>query len=151
VAAGLYVGVGCAMAALEPIRTTKPDNSGRGACSSRHISVVEGWFKSRSVRPKQIIICNSMSTAVKMTAIGMGMTLAPIEVARQELATGTVTAVPVQLELPRNACVTIYPVGQVEPTLAAVIDVMRKLAATLMTPVPVKPVGAMTSSRKERL
>jgi DNA-binding transcriptional LysR family regulator len=109
------------------------------AAKARHISVVEGWFKSRSVRPKQIIICNSMSTAVKMTAIGMGMTLAPIEVARQELAAGTVTAVPVQLELPRNACVTIYPVGQVEPALAAVIDFMRKLAPTLMKTVRSSP------------
>ena len=29
--------------------------------------------------------CNSMSVVVKMTAIGLGMSLVPIEVARQEL------------------------------------------------------------------
>jgi DNA-binding transcriptional LysR family regulator len=107
------------------------------AAKARHFSAVEGWFKSKSVRPKQIMICNSMSAAMKMTAIGMGMTLAPIDVARQELDAGTVTAVPVQFELPRNACVTIYPVGQAEAALAAVIDVMRNLAATMS--VPVKP------------
>jgi DNA-binding transcriptional LysR family regulator len=109
------------------------------AAKARHFSAVEGWFKSRSVRPKQIIICNSMSTAVKMTATGMGITLAPIDVARQELDAGIVTAVPVQFELPANPCVTIYPVGQAEATLVAVIDVMRHLAATLVMPVPVKP------------
>jgi DNA-binding transcriptional LysR family regulator len=106
------------------------------AAKARHFSAVEGWFRSKSVRPKQIIICNSMATAVKMTAIGMGMTLAPIDVAREELDAGTVTAVPVQLELPTNACVTIYPIGQAEAALAAVIDVMRELAATV--PVPFK-------------
>jgi DNA-binding transcriptional LysR family regulator len=99
----------------------------------RHISTIEGWFKSRGVRPK-IITCNSMSTAVKMTAIGMGMCLVPIEVARQELDAKVVTLVPVQVKLPTNASVTIYPVGQVEPALAAVIDVMRALAASLLRP-----------------
>jgi DNA-binding transcriptional LysR family regulator len=100
------------------------------SAKGRHISTIEGWFKSRGVRPK-IIICNSMSTAVKMTAIGMGMSFVPIEVARQELDARVVTLVPVQVKLPTNASVTIYPVGQVEPALAAVIDVMRELAATL--------------------
>jgi DNA-binding transcriptional LysR family regulator len=100
------------------------------SAKGRHTSTIEGWFKSRGVRPK-IITCNSMSTAVKMTAIGMGMSLVPIEVARQELDARIVTLVPVQVKLPTNASVTIYPVGQVEPALAAVIDVMRELAATL--------------------
>jgi DNA-binding transcriptional LysR family regulator len=120
------------------------------AAKARHSSVVEGWFKSRGVRPKQIIICNSMSTAVKMTAIGMGMTMAPIDVARQELDAGTVTAVPVQVQLPTNACVTIYPIGQVEPALTAAIDVMRKLAATLVMPDPVKPSPRRTGPRRGR-
>jgi DNA-binding transcriptional LysR family regulator len=100
------------------------------SAKGRHTSTIEGWFKSRGVRPK-IITCNSMSTAVKMTAIGMGISLVPIEVARQELDACIVTLVPVQVKLPTNASVTIYPVGQVEPALAAVIDVMRELAATL--------------------
>jgi DNA-binding transcriptional LysR family regulator len=100
------------------------------SAKGRHISTIEGWFKSRGVRPK-IIICNSMSTAVKMTAIGMGISLVPIEVARQELDAHIVALVPVQVKLPTNATVTIYPVGQVEPPLAAVIDVMRELAGTL--------------------
>jgi DNA-binding transcriptional LysR family regulator len=97
----------------------------------RHIPVIEGWFKSNGVRAKQVIVCNSLTTAVKMTALGMGMSLVPIECARQELEAGVVTQVPVQVKLSSNSFVTIYPVGQVEPALAAVIDVMRELAATL--------------------
>ncbi len=108
------------------------------SAKGRHISTIEGWFKSRGVRPK-IITCNSMSTAVKMTAIGMGISLVPIEVARQELDARIVTLVPVQVKLPTNASVTIYPVGQVEPALAAVIDVMRNLAATLTPRSCIKP------------
>jgi DNA-binding transcriptional LysR family regulator len=99
----------------------------------RHIPVIEGWFKSRGVRAKHIITCNSLTTAVKMTAIGMGMSLVPIECARQELDAGIVTLVPVQVKLPSNSFVTTYPIGQVEPALGAFIDVMRELAATLMT------------------
>jgi DNA-binding transcriptional LysR family regulator len=104
----------------------------------RHISTIGGWFKSSGLRPK-IIICNSMSTAVKMTALGLGMALVPIEVARQELDAGVVTLVPVQVKLPTNASVTIYPVGQVEPALGAVIEVMRELAATLTSGPNIEP------------
>jgi hypothetical protein len=69
----------------------------------------------------------------------MGMALVPIEVARQELDAGVVTLVPVQVKLPTNASVTIYPVGQVEPALGAVIDVMRELAATLTSGPNIEP------------
>jgi DNA-binding transcriptional LysR family regulator len=97
-----------------------------------HIATIEGWFKSRGLRARQTITCNSLTTAVKMTAIGMGMSLVPIECARQELEAGAVTQVPVQVQLPSNSFVTTYPVGQLEPALDAVIEVMRALAATLM-------------------
>jgi DNA-binding transcriptional LysR family regulator len=100
---------------------------------ARHIPVIEGWFKSRGLRAKQIIICNGQSTVVKMTAIGMGMGLVPVECARLELDARVVTLVPVHVQLPTNSYVTIYPIGQVEPALGAIIDVMRELAATLMT------------------
>jgi DNA-binding transcriptional LysR family regulator len=99
-----------------------------------HIATIEGWFKSRGVRANQTISCNSLTTAVKMTAIGMGMSLVPIECARQELDARLVTQVPVQVQLPSNSFVTIYPVGQVEAALGAVTGVMRDLAATLSTP-----------------
>ena len=98
----------------------------------RHISTIEGWFKSRGLRADQIITCNSLTTAVKMTAIGMGMSLVPIECARYELESGMVTLVPVKVQLPSNSFVTTYPVGQVEAALDAVIDVMRELAASLV-------------------
>jgi DNA-binding transcriptional LysR family regulator len=101
--------------------------------TGRHIPAIEGWFKRTGVRAKQIIICNSQSTVVKMTAIGMGMGFVPVECARLELEARVVTLVPVQVQLPKNLYVTIYPVGQVEPAVGAIIDVMRELAATLMT------------------
>ena len=46
---------------------------------------------------------------------------------------GVVTLVPVKVQLPSNSFVTTYPVGQVEAALDAVIDVMRELAAGLVT------------------
>jgi hypothetical protein len=70
---------------------------------------------------------------VKMSAIGMGMSLVPVECARQELDAGIVTPVPVLVTLPSNSFVTTYSVSQVEPALGAIIDVMCELAATLMT------------------
>jgi DNA-binding transcriptional LysR family regulator len=97
----------------------------------RHIPVIEGWFKSRGVRVKQTINCNSLATAVKLTRIGVGLSFVPIECARQELDAGVVTLVPVQFPLPTNSYVMTYPVGQIEPALAAFINVMRVLASTL--------------------
>jgi DNA-binding transcriptional LysR family regulator len=102
------------------------------SAKGRHNSTIEGWFKSRGLRPGQIITCNSISTAVKMTVLGMGMGLVPIECARQELEARLVRAVPFEMQLPTNSSVTIYPVGQVEPTLDAFIQIMRELAATLL-------------------
>jgi DNA-binding transcriptional LysR family regulator len=99
---------------------------------SRHIPLIEGWFKRRGLRANHRITCNSNSAAVKMTAAGLGLSLVPIECARQELDAGVVTPVPVLVQLPTNSFVTIYPVGQIEPALDAVIDVMRELAASLM-------------------
>jgi len=102
----------------------------------RHRAVVEGWFKSRGLGVKQIIKCNSLATAVKLTTIGIGLSLVPIECARQELDARVVTLVPVQVQvqLPTNSYVMTYPVGQIEPELAAFINVMRVLASTLITP-----------------
>jgi DNA-binding transcriptional LysR family regulator len=99
----------------------------------RHIPTIEGWFKSRGLRAKSIITCNSLTTAVKMTVIGMGISLVPIECARQELDAHILTQVPVEIELPSNSFATTYPVGQVEPALDAFINVMRELAVTLLT------------------
>jgi DNA-binding transcriptional LysR family regulator len=99
---------------------------------SRHIPVIEGWFKSRGLRATHIITCNSLSAAVKMTAAGLGLSLIPLECARQELDAAIVTPVPVQVKLPTNSFVMIYPAGHVEPALDAVVDVMRELAASLM-------------------
>jgi DNA-binding transcriptional LysR family regulator len=97
----------------------------------RHIPTIEGWFRSRGLRPKQIIACNSQSTAIKLTVMGMGMSLVPIDAARQELDAGIVTPVPVDVQLPLNSFVTIYSLGQVEPALGAVVQIFRELAATL--------------------
>jgi DNA-binding transcriptional LysR family regulator len=97
----------------------------------RHIPVIEGWFKSRGVRVKQTINCNSLATAVKLTRIGVGLSFVPIECARQELDARVVTLVPVQFQLPTNSYVMTYPIGQIEPALAAFINVMRVLASTL--------------------
>jgi DNA-binding transcriptional LysR family regulator len=97
----------------------------------RHIPTIEGWFKSRGLRAEHIIICNSLSTALKMTAIGMGISLMPIECARQELDAGIISPVPVRIKLPSNVFVTTYPSGQLEPALHAFIDILRELAATL--------------------
>jgi DNA-binding transcriptional LysR family regulator len=99
--------------------------------TSRHIPVIEGWFKIRGLRPKNIIICNGQAAVVKLTAIGVGMGFVPVECARLELETRIVTLVPVQMQLPTNFYVTIYPAGQVEPAVGAIIDVMREHAATL--------------------
>jgi len=99
---------------------------------SRHIPVIEGWFKSSGQSVKKIIRCNGIATAVKMTEAGLGLSLVPVESARQELESGTVTTVPVQVELPANSFVTIYPAGRIEPALAAVVDVLRKIAARLL-------------------
>ena len=84
------------------------------------------------LRPERVITCNSLATTVKMTAMGMGLSLVPIECARQELDAATVTPIPVDVQLPSNSFVTTYPVGQVEPALDAVIAIMRELAATLL-------------------
>ena len=101
--------------------------------NGRHRPVIEGWFKSRGLRVKQIITCNSLALAVKLTTIGMGLSLVPIECARQELDSHIVTIVPVQVQLPTNSYVMTYRVGRIEPVLAAFIKVMRVLASTSMT------------------
>jgi hypothetical protein len=59
------------------------------------------------------------------------MGFVPVECARLELETRIVTLVPVEVQLPTNLYVTVYPAGQVEPALGAFIDVMREHAATL--------------------
>jgi DNA-binding transcriptional LysR family regulator len=100
--------------------------------TSRHIPAIEGWFKRWGVRAKRIIICNGQATVVKLTAIGVGMGFVPVECARLELETRVVTLVPVEVQLPTNLYVTVYPAGQVDPALSAFIDVMREHAATLI-------------------
>lgn len=100
---------------------------------SRHIPVIEGWFRTHGVRAHHMITCNSLATAVRMTAAGLGLSLVPIECARRELNDGIVTQVPVQVDLPANSFVTLYPVGQAEPALDAVIDVIRECSRNLLT------------------
>jgi DNA-binding transcriptional LysR family regulator len=108
----------------------------------RHIPTIEGWFKSKGLRARQIITCNSLTTVIKMTAMGMGISLVPIECARQELEVGLVTPVPVEVRLPSNSFVIAYAVGQVEPALDAVVEVVRDIAAGLATRRTPRPTGA---------
>ena len=49
----------------------------------RHIPVIEGWFKSKGLRPKRIITCNSQTTAIKMTATGVGLRIAHSETRKE--------------------------------------------------------------------
>lgn len=98
---------------------------------SRHIPVIEGWFKSHRVRPKHVIRCNSLAAALKITAAGLGLSFVPIECARRELDERIIVSVPVDVALPANSFVTLFPVGQLEPALDAVIEVMRDIAAEL--------------------
>jgi DNA-binding transcriptional LysR family regulator len=98
----------------------------------RYLATIERWFKRRGLRPKDIIICNSLTTTVKMTAIGMGFSLMPIECAQQELDAGLVTLVPVKEKLPANVFVMTYPVGQREPALEAFAGILREISATLL-------------------
>jgi DNA-binding transcriptional LysR family regulator len=98
----------------------------------RHIAMIEGWFKSRGLRPERVITCNSLATTLKMTALGMGLSLVPVESARQEIDAGAVTSVPVKVRLPSNSLVMTYPLGQLEPALDAFICILREVAATLV-------------------
>jgi DNA-binding transcriptional LysR family regulator len=99
---------------------------------SRHIPVIEGWFKTRRLKPKKVIMCNSLAAALKMTAAGLGLSFVPIECARHELDQGTVVPIDVPFALPANSFVTLYPVGPLDPALGAVIEVMRDLSTELL-------------------
>jgi DNA-binding transcriptional LysR family regulator len=96
---------------------------------SRHLPVIEGWFRSAGVRATKVIVCNSLSVAVKMTAAGLGLSLVPIECAQDELEAGVISVVPLEVQLPKNSFVMIYRTGEVAPALDALLEVMRELAA----------------------
>jgi DNA-binding transcriptional LysR family regulator len=100
---------------------------------SRHVPVIEGWFKRRSLRATQMVMCNSVAIAIKMTAAGLGLSLVPIECARKELDNGEVVPLDVQVKLPANSFVTTYPSGPVEPALDSAIGIMRNIATKLST------------------
>ncbi len=100
---------------------------------SRHVPVIEGWFKRRGLRATQMVMCNSVAIAIKMAAIGLGLSLVPIECARKELENGEVVLLDVQVKLPANSFVTTYPSGPIEPAVDGAIGILRRIAAKLST------------------
>lgn len=118
---------------------------------SRHVPVIEGWFKRRDLRPTQMVMCNSVAIAIKMTAAGLGLSLVPIECARKELDDGDVTPLDVQVKLPANSFVTTYHSGPVEPALDSAIGIMRGIAAMLSAKSIPRSVGNKRVQSRSRL
>jgi DNA-binding transcriptional LysR family regulator len=89
--------------------------------SHLHRTVMD-WFTAAGTRPGRLHGCNSLATMIRMTIAGLGISVLPVPLLREELTGKSIRRLAVGLPLPPNRFVVAYAAAPVQPAVKAIVE-----------------------------
>lgn len=83
---------------------------------------VMSWFEAAGVRPVHLHGCNSLPMMIKLTIAGLGISVLPVPLLKEELAAGLIRRITVTAPLPPNRFVVAYSATPVQPAVRAIAE-----------------------------
>lgn len=109
--------------------------------SHQHRTVMD-WFAASGSRPARLHGCNSLAMMIRLTVAGLGISVLPLPLLRDELAAKQIRRLEVDLPLPPNRFVVAYASRPVQPAVQAIVELAQADAAR--APVFSRPKGRTT-------
>ena len=85
-------------------------------------------FEERGLRPTRVHGCNSLSTMIRMTIAGLGLSVLPIDMMRDEIAQGKLTVVSSRGRIPPNRFLVAHQSDSFDATMTLISDLAVALA-----------------------
>jgi DNA-binding transcriptional LysR family regulator len=89
--------------------------------SHLHRTVMD-WFEAAGVRPVRLHGCNSLAMMIKLTVAGLGISVLPVPLLRQEMDAGLVKRIAVEAPIAPNRFVVAYAATPVQPAVRAIAE-----------------------------
>ena len=80
------------------------------------------WFEAAGVRPVRLHGCNSLAMMIKLTIAGLGISVLPVPLLRDEMEAGLIKRIAVDSLVPPNRFVVAYAATPVQPAVRAIAD-----------------------------
>ncbi len=84
--------------------------------------MVMAWFEAAGARPVRLHGCNSLAMMIKLTIAGLGISVLPVPLLRQELAGGLVRRIAVDSPVPPNRFIVAYAATPAQAAIRAIAD-----------------------------
>lgn len=95
--------------------------------SHLHLAMAR-WFEEHGLRPTRVHGCNSLSTMIRMTIAGLGLSVLPIDMMAQEITEGKLAVVAARTKIPPNRFLVAYQSDSFDATLSLISDLALELA-----------------------
>lgn len=90
--------------------------------------VVEEWFAIDTVKARRLDVCNSLSVAAALTAGGVGISLLPPDLFRNDLAAGRLQIISVRPPISPTQFYAATKIGLTQPLAQVVTELARKVS-----------------------
>jgi DNA-binding transcriptional LysR family regulator len=92
--------------------------------------VMTDWFEKAGVKPSRIHTCSSVSAVAPLVRKGMGVSLLPYDLFKDDLQSGSMVILPVSPPIPKVSYIAVYSSNAVraKPTELAILPEIAQLA-----------------------
>lgn len=96
---------------------------------SRLFALIHEWFGSSGLRPPRICTCNSLNAINLLTQEGLGISILPVSIIRQELDRGELKIMPTKPKLPTIIVYAAYHKDRIPGGPAVIIEAIKRIAS----------------------
>ena len=86
------------------------------------------WFEERGLRPTRVHGCNSLSTMIRMTIAGLGLSVLPVDMMKDEIAGNKLAVVTSKADIPPNRFLVAHQSDSFDTTMTLISDLAVELA-----------------------
>lgn len=95
--------------------------------SHLHLAMAR-WFEEQGLRPNRVHGCNSLSTMIRMTVEGLGLSILPIDMMQEEIAHNKLAVVTSRTKIPPNRFLVAHQSDSFDATIGLISDLAVELA-----------------------
>jgi DNA-binding transcriptional LysR family regulator len=88
--------------------------------------VVMRWFAEADIRPRRLSTCNSLSVQTSLVRKGLGLSVMPVDLIADELASGTLITLPESPALPRVSYSAAYRLSDIVTVMPQIVTYAKE-------------------------